>query len=65
MDRSKAEFKTAMTSGDPDRVNAAIEEVKGPNTAERAHLFVSCIEEFPECYMSGCSTFSSQNWSSR
>lgn len=50
MDRSKAEFKAAMTSGDPDRVNAAIEEVKGPNTAERAHLFVSCIEEFTECY---------------
>lgn len=50
MQRSKAEFKAAMTSGDPDRVNAAIEEVKGPNTAERAHLFVSCIEEFTECY---------------
>jgi len=50
MDRSKAEFKTSMTSGDPDRVNAAIEAVKGPNIAERAHLFVSCIEEFTECY---------------
>lgn len=50
MQHSKAEFKDAITSGDPDRVNAAIKEVKGPNTAERAHLFVSCIEEFTECY---------------
>jgi HEAT repeat protein len=50
MPQSKAEFKDAITSGDPDRVNAAIEAVKGPNTAERAQLFVSCIEEFTECY---------------
>jgi len=50
MERSKAEFRAAMISGDPERVNAAIEEVKGPNTAERAHLFVSCVEEFTDCY---------------
>jgi hypothetical protein len=50
MQHSKAELRELMTSGDPDRVNAAIEEVKGPNTAERAWLFVSCIEEFTECY---------------
>lgn len=50
MQHSKAEFKDAMISGEPDRVNTAIKEVKGPNTAERAHLFVSCIEEFAECY---------------
>lgn len=50
MQHSKAEFRELMRSGDPDRVNTAIEEVKGPNTAERAQLFVSCIEEFTECY---------------
>lgn len=50
MQHSKAEFRDAITSGDPDRVNAVIEEVKGPNTAERARLFVSCIGEFSECY---------------
>lgn len=50
MQHNKSEFKNIITSGEADRVNAAIEEVKGPNTAERAHLFVSCIEEFTECY---------------
>jgi hypothetical protein len=50
MQHSKTEFKEMITSGDPARVNAAIKEVKGPNTAERARLFVSCIGEFPECY---------------
>lgn len=50
MQRTKSEFETAITSGDADQVNAAIEDVKGPNTAERAHLFVSCIEEFTEYY---------------
>lgn len=50
MQHSKAEFKQAITSGDADRVNAAIDEVRGPNTAERAHLFVSGVKEFTEGY---------------
>jgi hypothetical protein len=50
MRHSKAEFTEAATSGEPARVNAAIEEVKNADTAECAHLFVSCVEEFSECY---------------
>lgn len=50
MQYSKAEFKGAITSGDADRVNTAIEDVKGPNTSERAYLFVNCIDDFSELY---------------
>ncbi|WP_281196071.1 hypothetical protein [Halorubrum sp. F4] len=50
MHSSKAEFAEAITSGDPDRVNAAIEEVREAETAERAHLFVSSVDEFTQYY---------------
>jgi hypothetical protein len=50
MRHSLAEFKAAVTSGDSDRVNAAIEEVKDAEMAECAYLFVNCIEEFSNCY---------------
>lgn len=50
MRHSTAEFKAAVTSGDPDRVNAVIEEVKDAEMAECAYLFVNCIEEFSHWY---------------
>ena len=50
MRHSPVEFKAAVTSGDSDRVNAAIEEVKDAEMAECAYLFVNCIEEFAHCY---------------
>jgi hypothetical protein len=50
MHSSKAKFAEAITSGDPDRVNAAIEEVREAETAERAHLFVSSVDEFTQYY---------------
>jgi hypothetical protein len=50
MHSSKAEFIEAITSGDPDRVNDAIEEVREAETAERAHLFVSSVTEFTPYY---------------
>jgi hypothetical protein len=50
MRSSKAEFEAAITSGDADRVNDAIEEVREAETAERAHLFVSSVEEFTHYY---------------
>lgn len=50
MRHGNAEFEKAVTSGDPDRVNAAIEEVRDTDTADRAYLFVHCIEAFTECY---------------
>jgi hypothetical protein len=50
MRHSPTEFKAAVASDDSDRVNAAIEEVKGAEMAERAYLFVNCIEEISNCY---------------
>jgi len=50
MRSSTAEFAEAITSGDPDRVNNAIEEVREAETAERAHLFVSRLTEFSQYY---------------
>ena len=50
MRHSLTEFKAAVTSGDSDRVNAAIEVVKDAEMAECAYLFVNCIEEFSNCY---------------
>lgn len=50
MHSSKAEFAEVITSGDPDRVNDAIEEVREGETAERAHLFVSSVTEFSQYY---------------
>lgn len=50
MRSSKAEFVEAVTSGDPDRVNDAIEEVRDAETAARAHLFVSGLEELTQYY---------------
>ncbi len=50
MHSSRAEFAEALTSGDPDRVNDAIQEVREAETAERAHLFVSGLREFTQYY---------------
>jgi len=50
MHSSKDKFAEAITSGDSERVNAAIEEVREAETAERAHLFVSSIDEFTQYY---------------
>ncbi len=50
MRSSKAEFVEAITSGEPDRVNDAIEEVREAETVERAHLFVSGLKEFTQYY---------------
>lgn len=50
MRSSKGEFAEAITSGDPDRVNDAIEEVREAETIERAHLFVSSVNEFSQYY---------------
>lgn len=50
MRSSKAEFKAAISSGDADRVNDAIEEVREAETADRAHLFVSSVEQFTHYY---------------
>jgi hypothetical protein len=50
MHSSKAEFAEAITSGDSDRVKAAIEEVREAETAERAHLFVSSVDKFAQYY---------------
>jgi hypothetical protein len=50
MRSSKAEFVAAITSGDADRVNDAIEEVREAETAERAHLFVSSVKEVVQHY---------------
>jgi hypothetical protein len=50
MRHSPTEFKAAVTSGDSDRVNAAIEEVKDAEMAECAYLFVNFIEVFSNCY---------------
>lgn len=50
MRSSKAEFNAAITSGDADRVNDAIEEVREAETAERAHLFVSSVKKFTHYY---------------
>ncbi|GAA0455544.1 hypothetical protein MUK72_00125 [Halococcus dombrowskii] len=50
MRHSPTEFKAAVTSGDSDRVNATIEEVKDAEMAECAYLFVNSIEVFSNCY---------------
>lgn len=50
MRHSLTEFKAAVTSGDSDQVNAAIEEVKNAEMAECAYLFVNCIDKFSNCY---------------
>lgn len=41
MRSSKGEFAGAIASGEPDRVNDAIEGVREAETAECAHPFVS------------------------
>lgn len=50
MRSSKSEFEAAISSGDADRINNAIEEVREAETAERAQLFVSSVEEFTQYY---------------
>jgi hypothetical protein len=50
MRHSPAEFRTAVVSGEPDRVNAAIEDVKDAETAECAFLFVNWLDEFATCF---------------
>jgi hypothetical protein len=53
MRSSKSEFEAAIASGDADRINNAIEEVREAETAERAQLFVSSVEEFTQYYFVG------------
>ena len=50
MERSWDEFADALKSADPDRVNAAIEEVESLDLDERADLFEEWCDELSALY---------------
>jgi len=53
MSRSKGEFIEEVTSGDPDRVNATLEEIREMELEERADLFVACFDDLVRLYEEG------------
>lgn len=50
MERSWNEFADALKSGDPDRVNPAIEDVKSLDPDERADLFEEWFDDLTALY---------------
>jgi hypothetical protein len=53
MTRSKTDFRDALTSGNADQVNDAIDEAEGLEAEERARLFDKCFDEFTDLYQEG------------
>jgi hypothetical protein len=52
MDQTPEAFRTALSSGDTERVNQAIDEVEDMDLEERAALFNDCFELCRELYES-------------
>ena len=50
MNQQWAEFATALESGDPDRVNAVVDDIKDMDLGERIDLFGVCFDELTEMY---------------
>jgi hypothetical protein len=50
MDRTRDAFADALSSGDTERVNRAIDEVEDTELEERAHLFDECFEMCRDLY---------------
>lgn len=53
MTEHRTEFRDALTSGDPDTVNSAIETVENMDAEERAELFDDAIEIYVGLYYDG------------
>jgi hypothetical protein len=53
MSRIKKEFIEDVNSGDPDKVNAALEEVRVMELEKRADLFVECFDDLVAVYNEG------------
>lgn len=53
MSKSKNEFIDDVTSGEPDRVNAALDEIHEMELDERADLFTACFDDFVQLYEEG------------
>ncbi|PSP93450.1 hypothetical protein BRC91_09745 [Halobacteriales archaeon QS_4_62_28] len=50
MNQQWTEFATALESGDPDRVNAVVDDIKDMDLGERIDLFDVCFDELTEMY---------------
>ena len=50
MNEHWTEFATALESGDPDRVNAVVDDIKDMDLGERIDLFEVCFDELTEMY---------------
>ena len=50
MNEQWTEFATALESGDPDRVNAVVDDIKDMDLGERIDLFDICFDELTEMY---------------
>ena len=50
MNEQWTEFATALESGDPDRVNAVVDDIKDMDLGERIDLFDVCFDELTEMY---------------
>jgi len=50
MNEQWAEFATALESGDSDRVNEVVDDVKNMDLGERIELFDVCFDELTELY---------------
>ncbi|PSQ05479.1 hypothetical protein BRC95_06920 [Halobacteriales archaeon QS_5_68_33] len=50
MNEQWTEFATALESGDTDRVNAVVDDIKDMDLGERIDLFEVCFDELTEMY---------------
>ena len=50
MNEQWTEFATALESGDPDRVNAVVDDIKDMDLGARIDLFDVCFDELTEMY---------------
>ena len=50
MNEQWTEFVAALESGDPDRVNAVVDDIKDMDLGERIDLFDICFDELTEMY---------------
>ena len=50
MNEQWTEFATALESGDPDRVNTVVDDIKDMDLGERIDLFDVCFDELAEMY---------------